>query len=385
MNSRFDKVIDRKGSGCFKYDALNMIYGRSDLLSMWVADMDFAVSEEIQNALVNRIQHPVYGYNLRLPEFYEAVIDWQQKRFAWATNQEWIVAVPGIVTGLSLTVLTHTEPGDGVLILTPVYTPFFNAAKDHGRQIFSSALVNENGQFCIDWDDFEAKLKQAKLFILCSPHNPVSRVWSEEELLKIGHLCLKHGVKVFSDEIHEDLIYPGFKHIPFATLENFAEFTITGISPAKSFNIAGLATAVLMISNPLLRNPVQKLSEKLHLFLGNSFGIRALIAAYRDSEAWLEELLLYLNGNRELLTDYVNTKLSGVKVSPIEGTYLVWLDFRAWGLTDKALQDMMVNKALLALEPGIKFGEDGSGYMRLNFGCPRSMVIEALSRIKDLI
>lgn len=361
-----------------------MIYGRSDLLSLWVADMDFAVSDEIQQALAKRMQHPVYGYNLRLPEFYEAVLEWQQKRFGWTAKEDWIVAVPGIVPGLSLTVLSLTEPEDGVLILSPVYTPFYNAATDHGRKLFTSALVNTDGVYGIDWDDFESKLKQSKLFVLCNPHNPVGRVWSRDELLKIGHLCLKHRVTVFSDEIHEDIVFHGNKHIPFASLEDFAENAITGISPAKSFNIAGLATAVLMISNPILRNPVKSLSEKLHLFLGNSFGIVALIAAYRDSEAWLNELLAYLSSNRELIIDYVDRELTNVKVSPIEGTYLAWLDFRGWSLTDKELQDLMVNKALLALDPGVKFGIEGSGFMRLNFGCSRSILQEALARIKAL-
>jgi cystathionine beta-lyase len=384
LSERFDTVIDRRNSGCFRYDALNMIYGRSDLLSLWVADMDFAVSDEIQQALAKRAQHPVYGYNLRLPDFYQAVIQWQQKRFGWNTKEDWILAVPGIVPGLSLTVLSLTEPGDGVLILSPVYTPFYNAATDHGRMLLTSSLISAEGVYSIDWDDFEAKLKQSKLFILCTPHNPVGRVWSEEELCKIGHLCLKHKVTVFSDEIHEDLIFTGNKHIPFASLENFAEITITGISPAKSFNIAGLATAVLMISNPNLRNPVKELSEKLHLFMGNSFGIVALIAAYKDSEAWLEELLGYLHGNRKLIIDYVDKELTGVQVSPIEGTYLAWLDFREWNLTAKELQDTMVNKALLALDPGIRFGIEGSGFMRLNFGCPRSILQEALTRIKAL-
>ena len=384
MNSRFDQAIDRRKSGCFKYDALSILHGRDDVLSMWVADMDFAVSEEIQSALSERLKHPVFGYNYRLPDFYEAVQLWQKTRFAWATQEDWIVAVPGIVPGISLAVLSLTEPGDGVLIQTPVYPPFFNAATDHGRHLITSPLINNNGLYSIDWEDFETQLKQAKLFILCSPHNPISRVWSREELCKMGHLCQKHGVIVFSDEIHGDLVYPRFKHIPFASIEDFAEITITGISPAKSFNIAGLATAVLMISNPKLRKPVKELNEKLHLYMGNSFGIRALIAAYHDSEVWLEELLQYLNVTREMIVDFFQREIPSVKVSPIEGTYLAWMDFKDWELDDAELQNIMLNKALIALEPGIKYGEDGKGFMRLNFGCPRSTVIEALNRIKNL-
>ncbi len=384
MPSRFDEVIDRRLSGCFKYDALRMMFGRDDLLSMWVADADFAVSDSIQQAIMDRAKHPVYGYNLRLSAFYEAIMSWQYKRYEWSTDKDWIVAVPGIVPGIALSVLSLTQPGDGILIQTPVYTPFFNVVSDHGRKLLTSSLINDAGCYQVDWDDFEAKLAQAKLFILCSPHNPVGRVWSQEELITMGTLCRKHGVTVFSDEIHEDLVYNGNKHIPFASLEDFGDFTITGISPAKSFNIAGLATAVLIIKNPALRKEVKGLNEKLHLFMGNSFGITALIAAYNDSEQWLNELIHYLEGNKDYIQDYVRNDLTSVKLSPVEGTYLAWLDLRAWGLDDRELQDMLVNKAKLALEPGIKYGQDGSGFMRMNFACPKSIVAEALSRIKGL-
>lgn len=384
MSSRFDNVIDRRGSACFKYDALEMLYGRSDLLSLWVADMDFAVSDEIKAALAKRLEHSVFGYNLRPAEFYDAVQTWQQKRFNWTTQEDWIVAVPGIVPGISLAVLALSNPGDGILIQTPVYRPFYDAVKDHGRKLLCSALHNTDGHYSINWDDFEAKLKQSKMFILCNPHNPVGRVWSKDELLMMGQLCRKHKVIIFADEIHADVVYSGFTHIPIASLEDFGDFTVTGISPAKSFNIAGLATAVLLISNPRLKAGVSALNNKLHLFMGNSFGIVALIAAYRDSEAWLEELLLYLDGTRKEISTFVTKELPGVLVSPIESTYLAWLDFRAWGLPDKQLQDLLVNQAHLALDPGDKFGEEGSGFMRLNFGCARSIVQEALARLKDL-
>ncbi|MDY0151556.1 MAG: PatB family C-S lyase [Candidatus Cloacimonas sp.] len=384
MQSRFDAIIDRKGSGCFKYDALPMLFGRGDLLSLWVADMDFAVSDEIQSALAERLKHPVFGYNLRMDDFSAAIESWQQKRFSWKISKDWLVAVPGIVPGISLAVLTLTNPGDGILIQTPVYRPFYDAVSDHERTLLCSPLINQDGHYTIDWDDFEAKLRQAKLFILCNPHNPVGRVWSRDELTMMGSLCRKHKVTIFSDEIHADLVYPGFKHIPIAALEDFGNFTITGVSPAKSFNIAGLATAVLVISNPQLYARVSGLNNKMHLYMGNSFGIRALIAAYRDSEAWLEEMLAYINGTRSLITDFVASELPGVILSPIESTYLAWLDFRAWGLDEVELPKTLVNQALLALDPGNKFGTEGNGFMRLNFGCPRSLVTEALERIKAI-
>ncbi|MDD4309781.1 MAG: PatB family C-S lyase, partial [Candidatus Cloacimonetes bacterium] len=355
QNSRFDEIINRKGSGCFKYDALTMLFGRNDLLSLWVADMDFAVSNEIQTALSERIKHPVYGYNLRLDSYYEAIINWQNRRFHWQPERDWIVPVPGIVPGLSLAVLSITNPGDGILIQTPVYHPFFDAVVNHDRKLLTSPLINTNGVFTIDWVDFEAKLSVAKMFILCNPHNPVGRVWTSEELDKIGYLCNKHNVVVFVDEIHADLVYPGFTHISLASLKEYSDLLITGVSPAKSFNIAGLATANLIISNPSLRSKVSGLNDKLHLFMGNSFGIRALIAAYNESEAWLNELLVYLNETKEQLTHFVINELPTVSLSPIESTYLAWLDFSGWGISQAELVDLMVNKALLALDPGDKF------------------------------
>jgi len=382
--NRFDQIIERRHSGCFKYDALEALYGRSDLLSMWVADMDFAVSDEIQKALSDRCKHPVHGYNLRLTDFCEAIISWQQLHYDWTVKREWIIAIPGLMPGLTEVVQTLTRPGDGVLIMTPVYRPFFNAALDFSRQLLISPLINDQGQYRIDWEDIEAKLQQARLFILCNPHNPVGRVWSRDELIRIGELCRKYNVRVFSDEIHADLVYPGYRHIPFASLDDYSGFTITGISPAKSFNVAGLATAVMVISDYELFREVNALNEKMHLYMGNSFGIHALIAAYNDSSAWLRDLLEYLNQTRKLITEFVLNMLPGVILSPIEGTYLAWLDFRAWGLPASDLQDIMVNKARLALDPGPKFGDEGAGFLRMNFACPQSKVREALQRIYDL-
>ena len=384
MSSRFDIIYNRRGSGCFKYDALKMLYGKDDLLSLWVADMDFTVSDQIQEALAARLNHPVFGYNLRLDDFYEAVINWQQRRFGWQVARSEIIAVPGIVPGIILSILSLTNPGDGVLIQTPVYRPFQDAVNDHGRRLICSALLNENGCYRIDWQDFELKLKEVRLFILCSPHNPVSRVWSREELIRIGELCSKYKVRVFSDEIHQDIVYAGHQHIPLASLQDFQDICITGISPSKSFNVAGLATAVLLVSNPELFTRVNDLNQKMHLYLGNSFGIRALIAAYRDSEPWLCELLAYLEENRKLIMDFLGSELPDIKLSPIEGSYLAWLDFRAWDLEESQLQAALVQKARLALDPGEKFGVEGSGFQRLNFGCPRSILMEALDRLKTL-
>jgi len=382
--SRFDKIIDRRKTGCFKYDALQMLFGNSELLPMWVADMDFAVSDEIIAALSRRLKHPVFGYNLRLNDFSDAVISWQKRRFGWDVNEDWMIAVPGLVPAISLAVMALTEPGEGVLIQTPVYRPFYDAVLDHKRKLITSPLVNNNGVYSIDWQDLENKLQQVKLFIFCSPHNPVGRVWTEAELTKIGNLCAKYNVPVFADEIHADIVYPDYKHLPLASLNDFAEFCLTGVSPSKSFNIAGLATAVVLVANEEIRNKFSELNNKLHLYTGNTFGITALIAAYNESEGWLEDLLSYLNNNRLMITDFVPRELPGVQLSPIEGTFLAWLDFRNWGLTDEELQNLIINKAGLALEPGTEFGEDGKGFMRLNFGCPLSTLELALTRLQIL-
>ncbi len=381
---RFDKIIDRRKTGCFKYDALQMLFGNSELLPMWVADMDFAVSDEIIAALSRRLKHPVFGYNLRLNDFSDAVISWQKRRFGWDVNKDWMLSVPGLVPAISLAVMALTEPGEGVLIQTPVYRPFYDAVLDHKRKLITSPLVNNNGVYSIDWQDLENKLQQVKLFIFCSPHNPVGRVWTEAELTKIGNLCAKYNVPVFADEIHADIVYPDYKHLPLASLNDFAEFCLTGVSPSKSFNIAGLATAVVLVANEEIRNKFSELNNKLHLYTGNTFGITALIAAYNESEGWLEDLLSYLNNNRLMITDFVPRELPGVQLSPIEGTFLAWLDFRNWGLTDEELQNLIINKAGLALEPGTEFGEDGKGFMRLNFGCPLSTLELALTRLQIL-
>ncbi len=381
MKYNFDRIIDRRGSGCFKYDALKMIYQREDLLSMWVADMDFEIAPEIQEALANRLKHPMFGYNLRLNSFYESVAHWMHTRFDWTIERDWQFCTPGVVPAIKLAILSLTRPQDKILIQTPVYAPFYEAVTAHNRQLLTNPLINVKGRYEIDFGDFETKIRAAKLFILCSPHNPVGRVWSKDELLQMGRLCQKYRVPIISDEIHADLVYEPHKHIPIAALQDFADNTITCISPAKSFNLAGLGTAVTIVSNPTLREPVNKLNFDLSLYMGNSFGITALEAAYTRGSAWLDELMYYLKQNRDYLCDYIGNKLPELKVSSAEGTYLAWVDFRALGMSDKDLWNMMTNGARVALESGTTYGTDGSGFMRINYACPRSILVEALQRI----
>lgn len=385
MSYDFDRITNRRGSGCFKYDGLNMIYGRDDLISLWVADMDFPVAPAIMKALQKRLDHGIFGYNLRLPVFYDTVLNWVEKQYGYKADGDWMLSTPGVMPAVSLAVTVLTEPGDGVLIQTPVYRPFHNAALDQGRVLLTSPLLLRDGRYEIDFDDFESKLKGAKLFILCSPHNPVGRLWSEAELRKMGQLCRQYGVTVISDEIHADLVYDGAKAVSIAALDDLADITICCMSAAKSFNLAGLATSVVLVKNPSLRQPLASAIEKYHLFMGNSFGIEATIAAYRDSEDWLQALLTYLEGNRAFLLDAFERELPQLKMLKPEACYLAWIDFRALGLSDKAIADLLVNKARLALDPGLKFGEEGTGFQRLNFGCPRSVLAEAVDRLKKAI
>jgi len=385
MSYDFDRITNRRGSGCFKYDGLNMIYGRDDLISLWVADMDFPVAPAIMEALQKRLDHGIFGYNLRLPVFYDTVLNWVEKQYGYKADGDWMLSTPGVMPAVSLAVTVLTEPGDGVLIQTPVYRPFHNAALDQGRVLLTSPLLLRDGRYEIDFDDLESKLKGAKLFILCSPHNPVGRLWSEAELRKMGQLCRQHGVTVISDEIHADLVFDGAKAVSIAALDDFADITICCMSAAKSFNLAGLATSVVLVKNPSLRQPLASAIEEYHLYMGNSFGIEATIAAYRDSEDWLQALLTYLEGNRAFLLDAFESELPQLKMLKPEACYLAWIDFRALGLSDKAIADLLVNKARLALDPGLKFGDEGAGFQRLNFGCPRSVLAEAVDRLKKAI
>lgn len=380
MPNSFDQIIDRKGSACFKYDAMKLMYGRDDLLALWVADMDFAVSPQIQAAIRHRAEHPLYGYNFKAPAFKESLDAWLMKRHGWNTTEHKLISLPSLMTALALAILSLTKEGDGILIQSPVYPPFHSQASDHGRKLLINPLIGEDGVYRIDWVDFEHQAAQAKMFVLCNPHNPVGRVFSPEELARMADICRKHKVIIFSDEIHADLVFTPHHHIPIATLAE--DITLTGISPAKSFNIAGMGTAVLISQNPDLIKPVEKLNFALHTYMGNSMGIVAFTAAYGESEAWLEELLRYLKDNRDFIEIELPNILPSVKISPIEGTYLAWLDFREYGLPEDELMRILRDDCRLALNQGSTFGDEGLGFMRMNFGCPRSILEEALTRLQ---
>lgn len=380
-NYDFDTVHNRKGSGCFKADGLQMLFGNADLLPLWVADMDFAIAPEILEAMQQRLDHPIFGYNLRLTPYYDAIINWVGTRYHWQIKRDWIVNTPGIVTAINTAVVTLTEPGDKILVQTPVYDPFFEAVKANQRILLTNALILTDYRYEIDWQDFEEKAKLCKMFILCTPHNPAGRVWTEAELLQMGHICRKNKVIVVADEIHADLVYSGHKHIAFATLEDFSCFTIACYSPSKSFNLAGLCTSAIIISDDEIRKKFNEYIQTMHLFLGNTFGITALQAAYTKGEAWLQALLNYLEGNRDYLLASFKKQLPDLYMLKPEGTYLAWVDFRELQLSDYEISDKLINQAGLAFNLGKTYGTEGSGFVRINFASPRSILEEAVHRL----
>ena len=381
MKFDFDKVIDRKGTGCFKHDALTQLYGRDDLISLWVADMDFPAAPCIQEVLQKRLEHGIYGYNFRADSFYEAVQTWTSKRYGWEVEKDWIITTPGVVPAINLAVLTLTKPKDKILIQTPVYRPFFSAIENHDRCLLTNPLINDNGYYRIDEKDFEAKIRQASLFILCNPHNPVGRVFTAEELSFMGDLCKRYNVPIVSDEIHADIVFNGLQFRGLGSMKSYDDVLIACISPSKSFNIAGLSTAVTIVPNPKLRKQIDDLNNSLHLFTGNTFGICAFEAAYTCAEPWLEALIQYLDGNRKYIKSHIDLHLPMLKVNLPEGSFLSWIDFSALGMNDNDLFDFLTNKARVALDPGRKFGLDGSGFSRINFACPRSYLEEAMRRL----
>ncbi len=380
----FDKIYNRKASKCFKYDAMEIMYGRDDLLALWVADMDFATAPEIIEDIKQRIDHPIFGYNFKGFDYFTNFINYVEKRHNWSIKSEWLQMSPGIVPAINFLIKLLTNEGDKVVIQQPVYAPFSEAVRNHNRELLINELVETDGYYTMDYEDLDKKLANAKVMIFCSPHNPIGRVWKEEELLKLGRLCKKHNVILISDEIHNDLIYMGNKHVPIAMLEDFSDFTITAMAPSKTFNIAGLQSSVLIVPNEDLLKRVKKYFFDIHVYGSNSIGNVAFNSAYTKGQPWLEELLVYLEANADYLVERINN-ITKLKMLKPEGTFLAWVDFRQTGLNDEEIKELCVNKAGLALNQGITFGNNGTGFMRLNFGCPKSMLIEAMDRLEEAL
>ena len=388
----FDKIINRKGTNCLKYDYAVERGKPADVLPLWVADMDFTVSEEITKSLHAAVDHGIYGYTQPKDAYYNAITNWMEKNHNWKTKREWIMKTPGVVFALGAAVKAFTKPGDAVLIQNPVYYPFTNIIRDNDRRVIDNTLVYEKrvtegkSQYSIDYEDFERKIVQEniKLFILCNPHNPVGRVWNREELQYLGEICLRHHVIVVSDEIHNDFVYPGFEHTVFANVDpRFAEFTVTCTAPSKTFNLAGLQISNIFISNETLREAFQKEIDKTGYDEPNALGAVACEAAYRGGQEWLDQLRAYLLENLNFLRAYLQEKIPQIHLVEPEGTYLVWLDCSELGISGK--EQFIVEKAGLWLDGGAMFGPSGADFQRVNIACPRATLELALDKLKAAV
>lgn len=395
MKYDFNQICDRKNTNCFKWDFIQSIFGNDDVIPMWVADMDFPVAKPIVEALKKRAEHEFYGYTKASANVIQSVVDRIWNKYAWKIKPEWVVFTPGVVSALNIIVRMLTHPGDEIILQEPVYYPFFPAVTFSGCQIVNNQLKLINGRYEMDYEDLEHQFHsrigmfpvsgRIKAIMLCNPHNPVGRLWSKEELTRLGDIAIKHGVVVISDEIHCELLFKDHQHTPFASIsEEFEQNSIVCMSPSKTFNLAGLEVSSIIIPNKKLR----------HLFINtrtgilpepNLFGYTALEAAYRFGDEWLDQLLDYLQGNLDFLLKYFANRMPKIKVIKPQGTYLIWLDCRDLGMDDMTLRNFMRDKAKVGLDDGFLFGSGGSGFQRMNIACPRLILEEALIRIETMV
>ena len=397
MNERdtsfdFDQVIDRTKSNSAKWDkkVLEKGFGDPDLLPLWVADMDFKAPQPIIEKLVQTAEYGIFGYSILPPSFFESILSWFKRRYGWHIDKKWLSQTPGVIPALDVAVNAFCNSGDKVILQNPVYYPFYPVIENNGCRILLNPLKLSNNHYTMDFEDLEKKVKdpRAKMIILCNPHNPVGRVWTKEELKQLGEICIKNEILILSDEIHCDLIFPGYKLTNFATInDEFAQNSITCTSTSKTFNLAGLKISNIVIPNQKISQTFRNTQANLGVGGPNLFAVAAMEVAYKHEicENWLDALLQYLEGNLIFLKSYIKEKLPQIKVIEPEGTYLVWLDFRELGLESKELEKFMRGKAKLALDEGYIFGKGGEGFERINIACPRSILEEALNRITEAI
>ncbi len=388
LKYNFDEIVDRKNTDSLKYDFAIERGKPEGILPLWVADMDFKTPPEVIEALIEKSNHGIFGYTESKNDYFEVLQDWFQNNFSWKIEREWLVKTPGIVYAICTAIRTLTNKGDAVIIQQPVYYPFSESVLINERKLVVNELVYSEGKYTIDFDDFEKKIieNNVKVFILCNPHNPVGRVWTSDELIQLGDICINHGVLVVSDEIHADFIYPGFKHIIFADLKpEFSNISITCTAPSKTFNLAGLQISNIFISNREIKHRFKTEIVKSGYSQLNSMGIAACKAAYSYGNEWLHELKEYLVGNLNFVRSFVAEKLPQLKLIEPEGTYLIWLDFNKLGLNEKQLEDLIINKAGLWLDAGTMFGQGGDGFQRINIACPRIILEKALNQLEQAI
>ena len=386
MNYNFDEVVCRKHTDALKLEALAPRWGRTDLLPMWVADMDFKTPPFIVEVMKKRMECEVFGYTVKPESWYEAIISWQKRRHKWTITKEMISFVPGVVPALAMAVQAFTQRGEKVMIQQPVYNPFAQVIRNNYRELVNCPLELKDGQYHINFKLFEKKIKGCKLFLFCHPHNPGGRVWTREELEKVATICAQNNVIIVADEIHADLTLLPYEHIPFASVsEEAKQNSVVFASPSKAFNMAGLATSYAVIANPTLRRRFESYVEGNELAAGNVFAFNTVVAAYNKGEEWLQQMLTYVQGNIDEVVSYIKENIPQLKVIIPQASYLVFIDFSALQLNQKDIVALCTNRAHLALNDGSIYGEEGNGYMRINLACPRSVVRQALAQLKDAI
>jgi cystathionine beta-lyase len=384
----FDTVIDRVPTSSAKWSLRKQLTGVEDVIPMWVADMDFSSPPEVAKAIMERAAHPLYGYTESTEGYYNGLINWMNKRHDWSGIQrDWICYSPGVVAGFNFAIQAYSHPGDKVIIQPPVYYPMKNAILNNGRQLVDNPLKLVKGRYVMDYEDLEKKIDgRTKMIILCSPHNPVGRVWTKTELEQLVEVCERKDILIISDEIHFDLILGKIKHTCTATLsEKAMQRTVTLVAPSKTFNVAGLSNSSAIIPNKKLRDAFLNVTQSHGIHFANIFGMVAQEAAYAKGEAWLDELLVYLRGNLRYMEGFIKEKIPGLKVYPLEGTYLAWVDCTSLGMNDEALKEFMLKKAKLWFDEGTMFGSGGSMFMRVNIACPRSILKQALERLEKVV
>ena len=389
MKYNFNERIDRSENHSAKWAEMEMKFGRNDLIPMWVADMDIKAAPEIVESMKKKVEQEIFGYVYRPDSYYKTATEWLKKRFGYEISPSSLIHSPGVVPSMSILVKMLTKNSDKILIQTPVYPPFASVVKDNGRELVENPLVkDEKGYYTIDFEDLEKKLSldEVKLFILCNPHNPVGRVWKKEELLKMGELCKKYNVRILADEIWRDLIMPGYKHTPMASLsKDIEDITITLFSPTKSFNLAGLQASFATFPRVEERKEFDNILGQMDVKRNNPFSLVAFETAYEKCEDWLEELILHIDGNMQYVVDFIAEKLPEIKVVKPEGTYLMWLDFNGTKIPQDKIQEFLINEAKVAMNDGGSFGSNGKGFARMNMACPRYMVEEAMERIEKAL
>jgi cysteine-S-conjugate beta-lyase len=383
MKYNFDEIVDRSNTNCEKYDSREKIFGKEDLIPLWVADTDFKTPDFIVEAVKKRADHEIYGYPITPDSFYNSIQKWLFNQHRWNVEKDWILYSPNVVIGLASTVLSMTNPGDKIIVQPPVYFPFFHVVEGNGRIMTENPLKLENGRYSFDFDDLKSKIdKQTKMLLLCNPHNPGGRVWKREELEELAQICIENEIIVVSDEIHSDLILHENKHVPFATISECASMnSITASSASKTFNIAGLSSSYLIIPDKSLRLKYHRLMHATHISSGNFFGLVATEAAYTHGADWLKQLIKYLEGNYQFLEDFFKNNLPKVKLMKPDSTFLVWIDLSGLSIDTEVAFKKMID-AGVGLSPGHLFGTGGQNFVRLNMGCPLSVLKESLDRIK---